>query len=213
MLERADRLVVHDEVGLGAQLLGAAAHLAGHAPHGLDRLDAAGRHHEGLGRRLDHGAELTGIGLARLHAVGVGARHDEVDVGQRVAQPGRHRDVGQRRQAALSGLEVEEVHEVGAVAEIRVAAAHLHGRLAGAVVDREAGRRRLAGPGHERGRHVHETGVVARAAAGQHDRLALLVKNDHADLGQDAESGVVDLLLLLVAQKGDAAGAGLLGCL
>ena len=149
-----------------------------------------------LGGGLDHGAELPGIGLLRLHAVGVGARHDEVDVGQRVAEARRHGDVGQRGQAALAGLQVEQVHEVGAVAVVGVAAAHLHGRLAGAVVDREARRRRLARPAHELGRHVHEAGVVARAAAGQHDGLAFFVEHLHADVGQNAQGGVVDLLLL-----------------
>ena len=96
----------------------AAADLAGHPPHGLDGLDAAGRHHQRLGGGGDHGAELPRVRLAGVHAVGVGARHDEVDLGQRVAEAGRLGDVLEPAEAALAGLEVVQVHDVGAVAEV-----------------------------------------------------------------------------------------------
>ena len=210
VLERADRLVVHDEVRLVAQRLLAAADLAGHPPHGLDGLDAAGRHDQRLGGGRDHGAELLRVGLAGVHAVRPRARHDEVDLGQRVAEAGRLGHVLHLAEAALPGLQVDQVHDVGAVAEVGAVAAEVHGRLAGAVVDQEARRRRLARLLDEGGRHVDHAVRVLRAAAVEHDLLALLVEHDHADVGEDAEGRVVDAPLLLVGEEADATGADLL---
>ena len=198
VLERRDRLVVHDEVRLLAQSVGATAHLAGKAVHGLDGLDAAGRHHQRLGGRRDHGAELARVGLLGVHAVGVGARHDEVDVGQRVAEAGRLADVLKPGEAAFAGLQVVQVHDVRTVAVVGAEAAKVHRRLAGAVVDDEARRHRLPRLLDQRGGDVHQAVGVLGAAAVEHHRLALLVEDDHADVCEDAQRGVVDALLLLL---------------
>jgi hypothetical protein len=112
MLERRDGLVVHHEIRLGAERVGAAAHLAGEAIHGVHGLDAAGRHHQRLGGGRDHGAELPRVRLLRVHAVGIRTRHDEVDVGQRVAETGRLADVLKLGEAARAGLEIVNMHDV-----------------------------------------------------------------------------------------------------
>ena len=138
------------------------------------------------------------------------ARHDEVDLGQRVAEAGRLGHVLHLAEAALPGLQVDQVHDVGAVAVVGAVAAEVHGRLAGAVVDQEARRRRLARLLDEGGRHVDQAVGVLRAAAVEHDLLALLVEHDHADVGEDAEGRVVDAPLLLVGEEADATGADLL---
>ena len=164
----------------------------------------------GLAGGGDHGAELARVRLAGVHAVGVGARHDEVDVGQRVAEAGRLGDVFEPAEAALAGLEVVQVHDVGAVAEVGAQAAEVHRRLAGAVVDDEAPGHRLARLLDEGGGDVDEAVRVLGAAAVEHDLLALLVEHDHADVGEDAEGRLVDALLLLFAEEADAAGADLL---
>ena len=196
--------------GLSAQRLGPAADGAGHLPHGLDGLDAAGGHHQRLAGGGDHGAELPGVRLAGVHAVGVGARHDEVDVGQRVAEAGRLGDVLEPAEAAFAGLQVVQVHDVGAVAEVGAQAAEVHRRLAGAVVDDEAPGHRLARLLDEGGGDVDQAVRVLGAAAVEHDLLALLVEHDHADVGKDAEGRLVDALLLLFVEEADAARADLL---
>ena len=119
-------------------------------------------------------------------------------------------DVFEPAEAALARLQVVQVHDVGAVAEVRAAAAEVHGRLAGAVVDHEARRHGFARPLDEGGRDVDEAVVVPGAAAVEHDLLALVVEHDHADVGEDAEGRLVDALLLLLGEEADAAGADLL---
>ncbi len=95
----------------------------------------------------DHGAELPGVRLAGVHAVGVGARHDEVDVGQRVAEAGRLGHVLEPAEAAFAGLEVVQVHDVGAVAEVGAAG------------------RRGPSPARRRGRRRRSSGAPTRAPA------------------------------------------------
>lgn len=115
----------------------------------------------------------------------------------------------ERREAALAGLEVVQVHDVGSVAEVGAPPAEVHRRLAGAVVDHEARRRRLAGLLDERSRHMHEAVPVLRAAALEQHLLSLLVQDDHADVGEDPERRVVDAPLLLVGEEAHPAGADL----
>ena len=120
------------------------------------------------------------------------------------------RDVLEPAEAAFAGLEIVQVHDVGAVAEVGAQAAEVHRRLAGAVVDDEAPGHRLARLLDEGGGDVDEAVRVLGAAAVEHDLLALLVEHDHADVGKDAEGRLVDALLLLFAEEADAARADLL---
>ena len=204
VLQWAARLSVHDEVGLLDERLGAAAHLAGDLPHDREVGHALGRDDARLGGAGHHGGEFADVGLVRVvDVVGVGARHDEVDAVERVAQVGRARHVVETGQAALAGLEVVDVHEVGTGAEVAAPAAEAHGRLAVAVEDRHDGRGRRAGALDERTRQAHE--IVAynlgAGAAQQLERLALV--HAHADRGDDLEGCLVDRALVVVAEKAD----------
>jgi hypothetical protein len=57
---------------------------------------------------------------------------------------------------------------------------------------------------------VDEAVGVLRAAAVEHDGLTLLVQDDHADVGEDAEGGMADALLLRLGQEAHPADADLL---
>jgi len=121
----------------------------------------------------------------RLDLVRVRARHDEVDVVERVAQPRASGDVGQRCLAPLAALEVVEVHQVRAGAEDRLVAAQGEGRLSAAVVEDEGRRRRFAGARDQARQQVHPSVPVQTATGGEQQLAALVVAHAHADIGQN----------------------------
>ena len=206
VLQRADRLAVLDEVRLLAQLVLAAAERGGDLLHDREVLDAGGGHDHRLGGVADHLAEALEVGRVGLDVVRVGGRHDEVDVREAVAQVRHAGGVGEHAEPALAGLEVVDAHEVRAGPEVRVGAAELHGELAVAVVHVDHLGDGVAGGGDGVARDLDDVVGLDRRAGAVHQDLARLgVRHGHADLGDDRQGGVVDLLALLVGEHLEAA--------
>ncbi len=181
VLQRADGLAVLDEVRLLAELLLAAAEGAGDLPHDLEVVEARGGHDHGLGRVADHGAEALEVGRVRLDVVRVRRRHDEVDVGEAVAQMRHARRVGEHAQTALAGLEVVDAHQVRAGPEVRVGAAELHRELAGAVVHVDHLGDGVAGGGDGVARDLDDVACLDGRAGAVDQHLARLgVRHGHA---------------------------------
>ena len=145
VVERAARLVVDDEVRLGAKLLGVAAKLAGGRPHALQVGLALGRHHQGLGRargpwrgtpRGRRGATRTSCGYAldMTKSMSSSASHS------RAARPTSASEVVRRSPDLRSYrcMRSEPVPNTAAKPPTVKAG------CAGAVVEDEARRRRLA---------------------------------------------------------------------
>jgi len=205
--ERAHRLEVHGEVRLGGQLVRPAAQRLGDVRHHGQVAGVLGGHDHGLGRVGDHRLEALEVRALRLDVVGMCARHDEVDVGQRVAEPRGAGDVGESAGTMLAGLDVVGAHEVRAGPEVAVGPAERHGRLAGAVEDLDHRRRRDARLLHELARDPDEVGLGDLAARGPQQLERLGVQHAHADRADDLERGLVDGRLVGVGEVGHAAGA------
>ena len=134
-----------------------------------------------------------------VEVVGVGARHDEVDGGQGVAQTGGEAYVGEGREPTHAALEIVEVHEVRAGAEVAAAAAQTQGLGAVAPVDGHGGRRGRARALDQAGGQAHEVLTFDLGAGGAQQRQGLALVHPHADGRADLEGGVIDGPLVVVA--------------
>ena len=123
MCERRRRHPVNDQTaGIAAQR----SHVL-HPPY-----DVAGprRHDDRFARAAQHGRHLCEVIHFLGHVAGQAHRHDEVDVGEHLAQ-GRHTfDIGDAAATALAGGRVLDVQAVGARAVVDLTVPEQHDLVA-----------------------------------------------------------------------------------
>ena len=175
-----------------------------HLLHAREHGAVARRHEQRLARAPHHGDDLDQVVDLLRCVLGQAHAHDEVDVGQHLAERRHALDVGAADPAALAALRVPHVEHVraGAVVDLAVTQDERRG-VAAARLEQPLARRARERVLHEARRDAHAA-AVHRRAGGPEELQPRLVAHVHAGVGQQLQRGLVQAPALGLAPDGES---------
>jgi hypothetical protein len=196
VLERADGLGILHPVGLFAQLGFTAPDNFGNFPHDRQIVAAVRRIDDGFDGVGRHGGKACHIGPLRIDIMRMGKRHDEIDIGQGIANPCRPDDMFQTGLRPFQGLAVHMIHQVGAGAEIGPPPPQIHHMFAVPVEHGNVGRCALDRLFHQGGGNGDQPVRILAASRIREQLDGPVVLQGHAGVFQHLKGRVMDFLLI-----------------
>ena len=130
--------------------------------------------------------------------MGVGKRHDKIDIRQGVTQLCRFFDIGQGGVVAFVCFSVMGPHQIGAGAEIRPAPTQVHDKFPFAVVNRNVVRGRSHGLLHHFPGNFNGVFTLQDASGVLQKAQRALVHELHAPLFQHAQGAIEYFFFILL---------------